>query len=162
MTIAQTTPLKTKVEPGIWKRTTLDGIRYEFSYRDSDGRQRWETAERLHEARDRKAALRTKVRSGERVAPSKVTLGEYAARWLEAGLAADGTKLRPTTHSLYRTHFTNHIKPKLGHRRLGDLRQGDVARLVGALERATPPRRSEDAPSRLARTPSARSSACCR
>jgi hypothetical protein len=52
-------PLRARVERGIYKRTTRDGktIRYELAYVDSDGRQRWETVDKLQEARDRPGAL---------------------------------------------------------------------------------------------------------
>src|SRR5919204_639454 len=44
--------LRERVERGIYKRTTRDGqTRYEISFVDQDGRQRWRTVGRLQEAR---------------------------------------------------------------------------------------------------------------
>jgi hypothetical protein len=80
---SQQKKFRTRVERGIFKRTTRDGeTRYEVSYLDSDGRQRWCTASTLTEARRLRAGLVTRVASGERVAPSKATLEEFAAEWL--------------------------------------------------------------------------------
>jgi hypothetical protein len=74
--------LRVRVERGIFNPSTREGeTRYDVSYLDSDGRQRWCTASTLTDARRLRAGLVTRVSSGERVAPSKVTLEEFAADW---------------------------------------------------------------------------------
>ena len=103
-------PLREHVERGIYKRRTGDGeIRYEVAFLDSDRRQRWRTVATLKEARDLRAELVTRVNRGERVAPTNVTFGDYAASWL-----ATQTRLRPTTHRLYATYLRIHLTPRLG------------------------------------------------
>jgi hypothetical protein len=68
---------KTKT-PGIFKR----GGRYVFSYR-VDGRQKWESARTLDEARSLKSERITDARRGELEERSTVTLHEYALEWVE-------------------------------------------------------------------------------
>ncbi len=125
-------PLRARIERGIYKRQTSDGqTRYEVAYLDSDGHQRWRTVDRLQDARDLRAELVSKVRRGERVAPSRVTLREYTDAWL----AGEKARLRPSTHERYRGNLETHIYPPLGHRRLTDVTVDDVASLIGDLQR---------------------------
>lgn len=122
---------RVRVERGIYKRQTRDGAnRYEVAYLDSDGRQRWRTVEKLQEARDLRAELVSKVNRGERVAPSKITLTEFADAWL----ATQEARLRPTTHSLYSTYLRLHVKPRFGKRQLQSITVDDVAALVGEMQ----------------------------
>jgi hypothetical protein len=123
--------LRTRVERGIFKRSTRNGeTRYEVSYTDSDGYQRWRTVTTLTEARRLRAELVTRVASGERVAPSKVTLEEFAAEWLEQ----QRSRLRPTTHRLYGSYVAQHINPRLGTRKLSAITVDDVAALIADME----------------------------
>src|SRR5438128_10183771 len=96
-------PLRERVERCIYKRKTRDGrtTRYEVAYLDSDARQRWRTVATLRQARDLRAELVSKVNRGERVAPSRVTLSEFADRWLEL----QETRLRPKTHEQYKAYL---------------------------------------------------------
>src|SRR5688572_9102846 len=108
-------PLRERVERGIYRRRTRDGAtRYEIAYLDSSGRQRWRTVAKLQEARDLRAELVAKVNRGEAVSPSKVTFGDFADTWLERQKG----RLRPTTHSLYETYLRVHLKPRFGRRRM--------------------------------------------
>jgi len=59
--------------------------------------------------------LQGDLRSGARVDPSKLTLGQYLNRWIEA------VDLRPSTRAGYEGHIRNHITPGLGDWRLQDL-----------------------------------------
>lgn len=128
----QAARLRTRVERGIFKRTTRAGeTRYEVSYVDSDGHQRWSTVTTLTEARRLRAELVTRVASGERVAPSKVTLEEFAAEWLEQ----QRTRLRPTTHRLYGSYLAQHVYPRLGSRKLSTVTVDDVAALIADMEK---------------------------
>jgi integrase len=125
--------LRVRVERGIYRRKTRDGktTRYEIAYLDSDGRQRWRTVGTLREARDLRADLVSKVNRGERVAPSRVTLRDAGDQWLSGQTA----RIRASTHTRYRISLEQHVYPRLGRLRLGDVTVNDVARLVAELER---------------------------
>lgn len=128
---SQQTKLRVRVERGIFKRQTRNGeTRYEVRYTDSDGYQRWRTVTTLTEARRLRAELVTRVSSGERVAPSKVTLEEFASEWL----GQQQTRLRPTTHRLYGSYLAQHINPRLGSRKLSAITVDDVAALIADME----------------------------
>jgi integrase len=128
---ASQTKLRTRVERGIFKRQTRTGqTRYEVSYLDSDGRQRWRTITTLAEARRLRAELVTRVASGERVAPSKITFAEFADDWL----AQQQTRLRPTTHRLYGSYLRHQINPRLGARKISTITVDDVAALIADME----------------------------
>lgn len=125
------TAVRSRVERGIFKRSTRDGhTRYDVSFLDSDGRQRWRTAGTLADARRLRAELVTRVASGERVAPSKVTLEEFATEWLEQ----QRSRLRPTTYSLYLGYLTQHVNPRLGSNKLSSITVDDVATLITDME----------------------------
>lgn len=125
------TKLRTRVERGIFKRTTRAGeTRYEVSYVDSDGRQRWSTVATLTEARRLRAELVTRVASGERVAPSRMTLEEFATDWL----AQQQARLRPTTYRMYGAYTQQHINPRLGSRKLSSITVDDIAALIADME----------------------------
>jgi integrase len=124
-------PLRERVERGIYRRKTRDGeTRYEVAFVDSDGKQRWKTVDRLQEARQLRADLVSKVARGERVAPSKVTLAEFADEWL----AGQEARLRPKTRELYGSYLRLHVKPRLGRRQLQSLTVEDVAQLVAEMQ----------------------------
>jgi integrase len=123
--------LRRRVERGIFKRITGAGeTRYEVSYIDSDGRQRWRTVSTLTEARRLRAELVTRVAGGDRVAPSKATLEEFAAEWL----AQQRPRLRASTHRLYGSYLAQHVNPRLGNRKLSSITVDDVAALISDME----------------------------
>jgi integrase len=129
-----TGPLRERVERGIYRRLTRTGdIRYEVAYLDSDGRQRWQTVGSLREARQIRADLVSRVSRGERVAPSRVTLGEYAEAWLER----QRSRLRPKTLATYEGSLRLHLLPRLGRRQLHSITVEDVADLIADLEAGT-------------------------
>lgn len=122
---------RTRVERGIFKRTTRDGrSRYEVSYHDSDGQPRWRTVDTLTEARLLRAELVSRVASGERVTPSKLTLQQFADDWL----AQQQSRLRPTTHRLYGSYLRQHIYSRLGNRQISAISTDDVAHLISDME----------------------------
>ena len=129
---SQQTKLRVRVERGIFKRSTRDGeTRYDVSYLDSDGRQRWRTAVTLTDARRLRAGLVTRVASGERVAPSKVTLEEFAFEWL----GQQQVRLRPTTFELYTKYLRQHINPRLGSTKISAITADDVVALIVDMEK---------------------------
>jgi hypothetical protein len=83
--------------PGIFKR----GNRYAFCYR-VDGRQVWESARTLDEARRAKQARQTDIARGEFEAQSRVTLHEYALQWVERYLGRGRSGFREGTRDEYR------------------------------------------------------------
>ena len=83
-----------RVDRGIYRRIGADGrARYEIGYRDSDGRQRWQTVEGgIKAARLALADVKARMGKGERVSPTpNLTFEQAAQRWLEAqGGASSG------------------------------------------------------------------------
>lgn len=63
--------------PGIYFRTTADGHRsYEFTYRDADGRQRWQCGYRtLAAAREDRTELQHRRPRGERIVRGDLLIG---------------------------------------------------------------------------------------
>lgn len=125
------TPLRERVERGIYKRKTTDGAtRYEVAYVDPDGRQRWRTVATLREARTLRADLVSRVARGDRVASARITFAEFADSWL----AKQQSRLRPKTFELYGSYLHLHLKPRLGHRQLQSITVDDVASLIGEMQ----------------------------
>jgi integrase len=123
-------------KPGIYYREVReDGRsrrRYEFTYLDSDGRRRWQTVpglDNLDEAEAQLLAVKVKLRSGERVAPSKRTFDALADEWFAQLQVAD------TTKALYESNLRIHLRPRFGSRKAQDLKVDDVANLIVKLQR---------------------------
>jgi integrase len=87
---------KTKT-PGIFKR----GSRYVFSYR-VDGRQKWESARTLDEARRAKSERTTDAARGELEERSTIILHAYAREWIERYHGTGKRGFREETRSEYR------------------------------------------------------------
>ena len=120
---------RVQVERGIAYRERSFGRRYEFCYRDSEGRWRWQTVSSgLKEARLARAEMLARLGKGERVAPSRLRFGEFA----DGRLAGRGD-LRPTTWERYEQLLRIHLKPTLGERRLSHLDEDDVVRLMAVM-----------------------------
>jgi integrase len=119
---------KTKT-PGIYKR----GSRYVFSYR-VDGRQRWESARTLDEARRAKSARQTDIGRGEFEERSRITLHDYAAEWVDRYQGTGRRGFREETRAEYRglldkyalRHFARSLM-------LGDIAPRGVADFIGWL-----------------------------
>lgn len=123
-------PIKTGV-PGIYKR----GNSYVVIYR-ANGRQRWETARTMKEARHLKDARRAAVASGEFSEGSKLTFREYADEWIERH-QGNGRGFRETTRGEYKRSLENRIYPAIGHLRLTEITGRDLAQFVHSLTKAT-------------------------
>lgn len=118
-------PRRVRLERGIYRRAT--GV-LEVGFKDEVGRQRWRTVDggilAARKLRDDLAARRAR---GESVAPKpKLKFGEAADSWLE-GPVLD---LRETTQAKYRTIVNEHLRTRLGARRLDGIVADDLARLV--------------------------------
>lgn len=126
------TPIaRTKVDRGIWRRTTKEGVRYEVAYLDAKGEQRWQTVDRLADARRIRGDLVAKVARGEVVAPTKTTFAELAEGWHEARSA----RLRPRTARYYRDALDLVLLPRFGRQRLSAIDADAVVKLTRDLER---------------------------
>jgi integrase len=123
-------PRRVNVERGIY-RGPSDG-KYEVCYEGSDGKTKWKTVDGgLREARQLRADLVSRLARGERIAPTKLTLADYAPAWL-----ASQTQLRPRTRDWYGSAIRIHIVPKLGRRKLADVTTDDVAQLIAEMREA--------------------------
>jgi integrase len=127
---------KTKT-PGIFKR----GSRYVFSYRVS-GKQRWESARTLEEARHAKSARLTDIGRGEHQEKSRLTFHAYACEWVKR-YQGGSRGIREATRAEYERvleqyafeHFPESLK-------LTEITPSHIARFVGWL--CEPDRRLSD------------------
>lgn len=104
---------------------------YEFQFRDSDGRLRFETVgPNQQEAVNARADKLARMRKGERVAPTKQTFAEFATAWLDAQ-----QQLRPRTREWYAIAIRKHLSPRLGNRKLESITVDDVAMVIAEMRR---------------------------
>lgn len=118
--------------PGIYRR----GSRYAVLYRDSEGRQRQESARTLDEARKIKAARSTAVATGEFHPASRVKLREYALEWVERYQGRGRRGFRESTRDDYRRDLHRYVLPYLDEklrRRVEGVTPRDVAGFVAWL-----------------------------
>jgi integrase len=121
-----------RVERGIYSRRNAAGKTiYEVVYRDSTGKQRWETIEGgIRAARARRDDVAGRKGRGEQVRPNpRLRFAEGADLWWEA----KATKLRPATQSAYGASL-KHLRQRWGNARLDDITVADVARFVSDME----------------------------
>jgi integrase len=118
--------VKTKF-PGIYR--SISG-NYEIAYRDSDGRLRFRTiGDNLEAAKAARADVVSKLSRGERVAPTRLTFGEWAPEWLA------GLNKRPRTIDAHQHALNKHLLPRFKRWKLLDISTDDVARLVAEMQR---------------------------
>jgi integrase len=126
--------VRVKSDPGIYYREGRNGKRrYQFQYRDSNGRQRWKTVEGgLEAARDARNETRRKLRQGEIVRPvaksSRAKFQGVAQEWL----VARRPKWAERTHEDYKLKI-DRVDPYIGDRWIDSLSEDDVAELVASL-----------------------------
>lgn len=114
--------------PGVYKR----GSKYVISYRDGDGRQRWESFTTKNAARRAKRARQTAVDTGQHRPPCKLALAEYAEGWFETYQGRSGG-IRERTRQDNRRDAVRYVLPFLGARRVTAIRRGDVAAFIAWL-----------------------------
>jgi integrase len=90
--------------PGIYKR----GSRYCFQY-EVEGRQRWESARTLDEARRAKAARTADIARGEFEERSRVMLHEYAREWVDRYQGRGRRGFRDHTREEYRRQLEQYV-----------------------------------------------------
>jgi integrase len=123
--------VKTKT-PGIYKR----GSRYAVLYRDSEGRQRQESAGTLDEARRLKAARTAAVATGEFHAASRIKFREYGQEWVERYGGRGRRGFREVTRDDYRRDLRRFVVPYFDgklRRRVEQITPRDVANFVAWL-----------------------------
>ena len=98
--MSKSKPKRSRVERGIYTRTTADGRQvFEVVYRDSDGRQRWERIDGgVRVARARRDDVAGRKARGEKVRPRPNLRFNQAA---DAWWTDKAMKLRPNTQSAY-------------------------------------------------------------
>src|SRR5205814_10664338 len=69
----------------IYRNVTDDGrTRYQFTYVDSEGKRRWKTVEGgLREAEAARDDMRARLRRGDRITNTRISLSEFAETWME-------------------------------------------------------------------------------
>lgn len=110
---------------------TSAGRRYRVRYRSPDRRQTDKRGFRTkREAEDFLAGVEVSKLRGEWVDPSRsrITVGEWSARWYEAQL-----QLKATTLSGYRGSLDKHILPRWSSTRLVDVGHADLQAWVSSL-----------------------------
>jgi integrase len=126
-------PRRTKVanRRGIYYRVNARGKRtYEISYRDSLGVRRFKTVPgNLEDAQAALDEIRSRLRRGERIAPSRVTVAELAPIWL----ASQG-QLRARTREKYEGAIRLYIVPLLGHLKVSQVTEDHVVALIHSMQ----------------------------
>ena len=124
-----TTGGKRKVEPAIWRSSSGS---YQVHYRDSTGKQRAKTFDRLIDARSFKAEMRLRKQRGDHVDPAaaRIKFEVWADQFLEQKLS-----LRERTLDKYESALRSHLLPTFGQARVGGIRRSDVQSWVVSLKR---------------------------
>lgn len=124
--------------PGIYFKPYADGKGgtlapeppYEVFFRDSGGQARFETVPSVAAAKVRLAEVTTRKASGERVIRSNKTVAEAMNEWIDRPRRrayAVGTRKR------YEQVARDHIIPVIGNRKLRDVSQDDILRVIRAM-----------------------------
>jgi hypothetical protein len=118
---------KTRVEPTIWKTR---GGSYQVRYRDSSGRQRTRSFERLTDARIFRAHARLlRPRRGHfDPAASRITFQAWAEAYLDQRVA-----IRPRTRDRYEGELPAYLLPCFGDRPLFAISRSDVQEFIVSL-----------------------------
>jgi integrase len=137
---------------GIWYRDIKKGrdanarrVRvYDIKYETPNGA-KWKSGyEKLNEARAERNRLIRSVSDGTWQPTTKLTLAQYAERWLTQvdpqptrTLQGDfaRTRLSPATFESYRYNLRRHVLPRLGDHPLASVRTTDINDLIDALVR---------------------------
>jgi hypothetical protein len=118
------------------RRTRNSHTRWYVRYRDPAGEQRTTTFDRRIDAERYLTTIESSKLTGSYVDParSRVTVGEWADRWL-AGQA----HLKLTTRERYAGIVRKHLRPRWATTRLADVTHADVQSWVTKLSRLAEP-----------------------
>lgn len=129
--------MSVKGNPNVYYRVDRNGRRkYEVSFTDWRGQRCWRVVpgtNNLSEAVAARDDLRARVRRGERISSERLTVAEFAPRWLEGQ-----THLRPRTREKYSGALRLYVVRYLGHVRLNDLNEDHILELVAEMRRRRP------------------------
>lgn len=133
-----------RVAPGVFERAG----KYLIAYVDGTGKEHVETLGAIRKPGQRtgitlrdaiaaREAKRVRLRSGEDVAPTRMTVAEAWADYSEAldARVASG-ELAKRTAKLYKQRWTTHLEPSLGRLQIQAVRASHVTRLLGELRSA--------------------------
>lgn len=127
---ANAVPRRTKVGkryPGIYKSCT--GL-YEACYQGSDGKTHWKGGfATVRDAVEFRAEVAVQKKKGVKVAPTRKTFDEVASLWLES------KKIGTRTRILWDANLRNHLLPELGRKRVAEISEDDIVRLIRKLEK---------------------------
>src|SRR5947207_7667008 len=102
---------------------------YEFTFRDSTHRQRWQTAkgDTLADAKAERAEMVARLHRGERVERTKRTVSDAAQAWLERGRGQRGP-WDPVTRERYERAVRRHVlrRPAAAPARRGEAARPDA------------------------------------
>jgi integrase len=120
---------KTKA-PGVYRSSSGN---YEIAYRDSDGKLRIQVVgDDFEAAKTARAELVARMARGERVSRSKIAFREYASAWLER----EKGRIRPRTYEVYEIAVRLHLNPVIGDKRLSDISEDDVLKVIARMQEA--------------------------
>lgn len=113
--------------PGIFKSSSGS---YEIAYRDDGGSLRFKTTGTDFEAaKAARAEMVSRRAKGERIVTTSQHFADFAQAWLEAQ-----TQLRPRTREWYEIAIRKHLTPRLGRKRLAEIREDDIVRVIREME----------------------------
>lgn len=115
--------------PGIYKR----GARYAVIYRDSDGRQRQESARTLDQARRLRSRRSASVDDGSYQPQTRERFADYARQWVERYQGNGRRGFTEDTRHDYRRDLERYAIPYLGRLRLEQITPRHVAEFVAWL-----------------------------
>ena len=111
--------------------------RIRYSLGRKDGRRRWGTATVRGTRKDAERELLRRLKAaadGEHVDPSRITVEEWLAQWIETTRA----EVSPKTHERYAEICRVHLVPALGTARLQRLSAADIQRAYNGFSRPAP------------------------
>lgn len=119
--------------PGIYKQDGSRGMKYKATYRDSGGRSRSRTFERVKDAENFLADVRIKKLTGALpdAAAGKMLFQDFWEHFL-----ATSPHLKPSTRALYEMQARIYVLPELGERRLASITKADVRMFFADLSSA--------------------------
>jgi integrase len=130
--------------PGIYRR----GDRYTFSYK-VDGKQYWESARTLDEARRAKAVRTADIARGEFEERSRITLHDYAREWVKRYQGRGRRGFRDHTREEYERMLEAYpLKFFSARVRLTEITPSKVAEFVAWLCEQTKPAPTKESPDR--------------